>query len=200
MSSTSTKRKPVRRPSKKAEAARRRKSYIRWGGATAVIVIAVVLFLVTAPSDDGTTVATGQASIGEVAPAIEMVDFDGVTLTLDEYRGTPVVLNFWASWCPFCVAEMPDFEQVSQAFGEDVAFLGVNLRDDSAQAVSLAGETGVTYRLAADPNGVVYGAFGGTSMPTTVFIDADGVVRDVVAGQMSADALASNIEQLGVSA
>jgi thiol-disulfide isomerase/thioredoxin len=130
MSSTSTKRKPVRRPSKKAEAARRRKSYLRWGGVTAVILIAVVLFLVTAPSDDGTTVAVGQASIGEVAPAIEMVDFDGVTLTLDEYRGTPVVLNFWASWCPFCVAEMPDFERVRQAFGDDVAFLGVNLRDD----------------------------------------------------------------------
>ena len=198
MTSTSTKHKPVRRPSKKAEAARRRKSYIRWGGVTAVILIAVVLFLVTAPSDDGTTVATGQASIGEVAPAIEMVDFDGVTLTLDEYRGTPVVLNFWASWCPFCVAEMPDFERVSQAFGDDVAFLGVNLRDDSAQAVSLAGETGVTYRLAADPSGVVYGAFGGTSMPTTVFIDADGIVREVVAGQMSADALTSNIQQLGV--
>ncbi len=193
-------RKPARRPSKKAEAARRKKSYIRWGGVTAALVIAVILFLVTAPGDDGSTQATGQASIGEVAPAVEMVDFDGVTLTLEEYRGTPVVLNFWASWCPFCVAEMPDFERVSQAFGDDVAFLGVNLRDDSAQAVSLAGQTGVTYRLAADPSGVVYGAFGGTSMPTTVFIDADGVVREVVAGQMSADALTSNIQALGVEA
>ncbi|RLE23873.1 MAG: hypothetical protein DRJ50_05495 [Actinobacteria bacterium] len=197
---SSPQRKPTRRPSKKAEEARRRKRLITWGAGAVAIFVAIGLLVLVAPSDDGNTQATGQAAIGEVAPAIEMVDFDGATLTLEEYRGTPVVLNFWASWCPFCVAEMPDFERVSQAFGDDVAFIGVNLRDDSAQAVSLAGETGVTYRLAADPNGIVYAAFGGTSMPTTVFIDADGVVRDVVAGQMSADALASNIQNLGVGA
>lgn len=192
--------KPARQPSKKAQAARRKKRYIWWGAGTAALMIAAVLFVVTAPSDDGDTAASGQASIGEPAPAIEMTDFDGVALTLDEYLGTPVVLNFWASWCPFCIAEMPDFERVSQAFGDDVAFLGVNLRDDSAQAVSLADETGVTYRLASDPSGVIYGAFGGTSMPTTVFIDADGIVRDVIAGQMSEDALTSSVQALGVGA
>jgi cytochrome c biogenesis protein CcmG/thiol:disulfide interchange protein DsbE len=190
----------MRRSSKKAETARRRRRLITWGAGALVLIVAVGLLVLLAPSDDGTTSASGQASVGEPAPAIEMTDFDGVPLTLDEYRGTPVVLNFWASWCPFCVAEMPDFERVSQAFGDEVAFIGVNLRDDSAQAVSLASETGVTYRLASDPSGVVYGAFGGTSMPTTVFIDADGIVRDVVAGQMSADALASNIQALGVGA
>lgn len=197
---SSPQRKPTRRPSKKVEEARRRKRLIAWGAGVVVLIVAIGLLVLVAPSDDGSTQATGRAAIGEVAPAIEMVDFDGVTLTLEEYRGTPVVLNFWASWCPFCVAEMPDFERVSQDFGDDVVFIGVNLRDDSAQAVSLAGETGVTYRLAADPNGIVYGAFGGTSMPTTVFIDADGIVRDVVAGQMSADALTSNIQNLGVDA
>jgi len=194
---SSSQRDPSRRTSSTTRANRRRKRLITWGAGAVALVVVVGLLLSLAPTDDGGTSATGRASIGEPAPAIEMTDFDGVALTLDEYRGTPVVLNFWASWCPFCIAEMPDFEQVSQDFGDDVVFIGVNLRDDSAQALSLAGETGVTYRLAADPSGVVYAAFGGTSMPTTVFIDADGIVRDVVAGQMSADALTSNIQALG---
>ncbi len=137
----------------------------------------------------------GRASAGETAPDVEMVDFDGELVTLSDYAGTPVVLNFWASWCPFCIAEMPDFERVSQATTGRVAFIGVNLQDDAGLAKSLAGETGVTYRLTRDPQGVVYAAFGGIGMPTTVFVDASGIVREVVTGQMSETQLRSKIAE-----
>ncbi len=166
-----------------------------WAGAVTAVVGLMVILILARPTPQDAALVIGRASAGETAPDVEMVDFDGELVTLSDYAGTPVVLNFWASWCPFCIAEMPDFERVSQATTGRVAFIGVNLQDDAGLAKSLAGETGVTYRLTRDPQGVVYAAFGGIGMPTTVFVDASGIVREVVTGQMSETQLRSKIAE-----
>lgn len=166
-----------------------------WIGAGVVGLALLVGFLFTAPTPEGAAVVEGEASEGASAPSVEMVGFGGETVALADYAGTPVVLNFWASWCPFCVAEMPHFEDVSKAHADEVVFVGVNLQDDAGAADGLAIETGVTYQLARDPQGVVYNAFGGIGMPTTVFIDADGVVAEVVTGQLSQEGLEARIDQ-----
>jgi cytochrome c biogenesis protein CcmG/thiol:disulfide interchange protein DsbE len=172
-----------------------RNRLIAWISAGVVGVALLAGFLLASPTPEDAATVEGKASEGTVAPSVEMVGFDGETIALADYAGTPVVLNFWASWCPFCVAEMPDFEDVSNAHIDEVVFVGVNLQDDAGAADSLAVETGVTYQLARDPQGVVYSAFGGIGMPTTVFIDADGVVRDVVTGKLSAEDLEAKIDQ-----
>ncbi|MCL1598121.1 MAG: TlpA family protein disulfide reductase [Actinomycetia bacterium] len=183
-----------RREERVAEARlRTRNRRLMWAGIGVAIVALVVGLIALAPEPENAAVAGEQASTGEPAPAVEMVDFDGVDMTLAEYAGTPVVLNFWATWCPFCIAEMPDFQTVSQDTLGDVAFLGVNIQDDPTAAAAMATETGVTYRLTRDPQGVVYAAFGGIGMPTTVFVDADGMIRDVITGQMSESELRSKI-------
>jgi len=181
---------------KEAKRARRNRRFV-WIGATVLGIAVVIGFLASRPAPEGAATVEGRASTGAPAPTVEMVGFDGETVALADYAtaGTPVVLNFWASWCPFCIAEMPDFEDSSNALAGQVAFIGVNLQDDAGLANGLVGETGVTYQLTRDPQGVVYAAFGGIGMPTTVFIDADGIVREVVTGQMSRDALDSRIAQ-----
>lgn len=166
-----------------------------WLVALSAIAALVAVVTLTWPQPEVGTVAVGRAGSGEAAPLVEMVDFVGVPLSLSEYAGTPVILNFWASWCPFCIAEMPDFERVDKDAGERVAFIGVNLQDDPTAAARLAEETGITYRLTRDPHGVVYQAFGGIGMPTTVFIDAEGLVREVITGQMSEAQLRSKIAE-----
>lgn len=180
----------------KARAKARRDRMITRLQWAAVVVggLALIGFVMFRSSSGGVSV-DGVAAPGAPAPDVEMTDFDGATLTLDEYEGKPLVLNFWASWCPPCVAEMPEFEKVFQAVRDEVEFLGVNQRDQHGAAVDLADETGVTYRLALDPQGRVFDAFGGAGMPTTVFIDADGNVVDVVTGQLSVELLAQRIEQ-----
>lgn len=166
---------------------------LQWGALVVggLVLIGFVLFR----SSSGGVSVDGVASLGAPAPDVEMTDFDGQKVTLDEYEGKPLVLNFWASWCPNCIAEMPDFERVFQAVEDEVAFLGVNQRDQHGAAVDLAEETDVTYRLARDPQGRVFDAFGGAGMPTTVFIDAEGNVVDVVTGQLSVELLGQRIEQ-----
>ncbi|MEN8237824.1 MAG: TlpA disulfide reductase family protein [Actinomycetota bacterium] len=176
----------------------KRKSRLMWGGIAVVGIIAIVglISLIPDPADspDAAT-ATGAAAVGSPAPSVDMVAFNGDQVTLSQFEGTPVVLNFWATWCPFCVAEMPDFEKVNQASDGRVQFIGVDLQDDPGAAADLVEETGVTYLLTRDPQGVVYNAFGGVAMPTTVFIGADGIVDEIVAGAMTADQLSNKIDQ-----
>lgn len=119
---------------------------------------------------------------------------DGSEANLADFAGTPLVVNFWASWCPACVAEMPDFETVHDAFGDQVVFLGMNMQETDAQAAAeLVDQTGVSYQLGLDPDGRIFNTFGGIAMPTTVFIDAEGNIVKTHAGAIFADDLAEMI-------
>lgn len=113
-----------------------------------------------------------------------------------DYRGSPLVVNFFASWCVPCVAEMPAFESVHQERGAEVGFLGVNLRDSVADATELVERTGVTYDIARDPSGELATALGVVAMPSTVFVSADGTIVATQAGELSADELRQRLTEL----
>lgn len=173
-----------------------RARWLWWGLGAVVIVGGLGLALSLAPRGEvGEVKVSGDVALGNPAPAISMTDFDGESFELADYEGKPLVVNFWASWCPSCIAEMPDFERVHQATNGKIAFLGINQSDSRDAAKDLARKTRVTYRLAFDPHGEIFQAFGAGGMPTTVFIDADGNVVDVVVGQLSKDALIGYIER-----
>ncbi|MBI2237014.1 MAG: TlpA family protein disulfide reductase [Actinobacteria bacterium] len=127
---------------------------------------------------------------GPLLPDFSLAAFGGQgEVTGADFRGTPLVLNFWASWCPFCIEEMPGFERVNREFGGAVTFLGVDLQDDRALAEDLAVRTGVTYRLAEDPEGSLFAAVGGLGMPTTLIVSADGHIEEKVTGPLEPDQL-----------
>ena len=114
---------------------------------------------------------------------------DGAESELAALVGAPVILNFFADWCPACVAEMPDFERVHQAFGEDVVFIGIDRSGSDDGARGLIESTGITYEVAVDRDGSIFQAFGGLAMPTTVFIGADGTVFSKWTGALNNDVL-----------
>ena len=113
----------------------------------------------------------------------------------------PVVLNFYASWCGPCVTEMPAFEQVHQDVGDRVAFIGIAYQDSDDAARATVERTGVTYPTFGDSGQDAMSYFGGISMPTSVFIDADGTVVDVHSRALDEDALRSALEdRFGIAA
>lgn len=142
-----------------------------------------------APTEPGVDLVPKEGS-GEPLPDFTLAGFGGGgSVSGADFRGTPLVLNFWASWCPFCIDEMPGFEQVHREFGGAVAFLGVDLQDDRALARDLAERTGVTYPLAEDPDGSLFARVGGLGMPTTLLLSADGRIEEKITGPLSADQL-----------
>lgn len=138
----------------------------------------------------------GDDLAGQAVPDGSFSMLQGGLGSFADYRGTPLVVNFFASWCPPCVAEMPAFQSVHQELGTEVAFLGVNLRDSVGDAMELVAQTGVTYDVARDPDGELANAFGVVAMPSTVFVSAEGVVVDAQAGQLSADQLRQRVAEL----
>ena len=170
----------------------RRRLRLVLGGIGAVALIAVLF--VPKSSGDG----SGERA----APPFELpsvVDPDR-TVSLAQFRGTPVVLNFWASWCVPCRKEMPTFQAVAERLDGKVAFVGVNHQDGRSGARDLLEESGVRYPAAYDPKGSVARSFGLFGMPTTVFITAEGRVVKKRTGELSQSELEDTIrEVLGVT-
>lgn len=166
-------------------------------------LVALLLASCSGGGDDGAPSAASGPDTSEAAPteagspvpSLSLQLLDGGETSLAAYEGTPTVVNFWASWCPPCVDEMPDLEEVDQQFA-DVEFLGINTRDELDDARRLAAETGVTYDLAQDPDGELFRAFGVFSMPTTFFVSADGQVLDRHNGSITKQDLVTRIEEL----
>ena len=138
----------------------------------------------------------GRDTSGEALPDDAFSMLSGGMGSFADYRGRPLVVNFFASWCAPCVAEMPDFEAVHQEMGEQVAFLGINLRDQVDDAKRLVGTTGITYDVGRDPSGDLATALGVVNMPSTFFVGADGRVVDVHPGALTADDLRSRVRKL----
>jgi cytochrome c biogenesis protein CcmG, thiol:disulfide interchange protein DsbE len=126
-------------------------------------------------SGNGSGAATSAAPAGAGAvSAVGFTRFDGSQDTFAAYRGKPLVVNFFASWCAPCVREMPEIERVHQELGDQVTFIGVDVRDRAAEGRKLAEQTGVSYELVRDPSGDILTAFGGALLPTTAFVTGEG--------------------------
>ncbi len=113
----------------------------------------------------------------------------------DDLQGRPLVLNVWASWCGPCRQEMTAFQDVYLKVKGKVGFLGLDYLDVEAAARRFVAQTGVTYRLAADPKGQAGARLGVASLPATLFIAADGTVRGRHLGAMSATSLRAAIQR-----
>lgn len=149
--------------------------------------------------DAGPRVGPDDESDDPPAPEIEFTYFDGTDGTLDDFAGQPLVVNFWASWCAPCVAEMPEFQAVFEEVGTEVPFLGFNVADDPDDADALVETTGVTYELARDETQAIFQAFRGFAMPTTVLIDENGRLAVRWAGPLTGEQLREMIaEEFGV--
>lgn len=136
---------------------------------------------------------------GDTAEAPDFVVYDsgGSALTLSSLEGTPVVLNFWASWCGPCQSEMPHFEEAYQELGDSVQFLMVNLTDGSRETIEIATayieEGGYTFPVVFDTDSEAAIAYGVSSIPATYFIDAEGTVVARASGAIDAETLQQGI-------
>ena len=120
---------------------------------------------------------------GFVAPDFELETLDGRTIALSDLRGQVVLINFWATWCPPCRAEMPAIQQVYERY-RDQGFevLAVNLQEQDAQMSAFVEERELTFPILPDRDGSVSNVYRVTSIPTTFFVDRTGTIQEIIVG------------------
>lgn len=166
----------------------------------------------TGSDSSGSTSSQAQDSSGEQekipAPDFTLVDQNGETHTLSEYKGKVVFLNFWASWCGPCKQEMPDVQALYEKYGKnqgDLVVLGVanpksdehpQNQDGTVESIqSFLSENGYTYPTVMDTTGQVFGNYGIRAFPTTFMIDRDGNVFGYIESMLTADIMESIVRQ-----
>ena len=126
------------------------------------------------------------------APDITLQAIDGQTVSLTDLQGQVVLVNFWASWCPPCRAEMPDMQKVFEDY-QDQGFiiLAINstIQDQQSEAIDFVQAYGLTFPILFDFSGKVTTSYKVEALPTSFFIDRDGIIQEVVIGGPMAEAL-----------
>ncbi len=132
---------------------------------------------------DSILAASADRQRGQPAPRFSLLDPDGVRYTLDDLRGQVVLLNFWATWCEPCKAEMPELDELAREYrGEGFRVLAVNVLEDAPTIRRFGKELGLELPLLVDRSGEVNKAYSVQGLPTSYLIDRDGVIRDVRLG------------------
>lgn len=181
----------------------RRRALIAAGAAAVVVMVVGVALAVDVGSDpesqSGAAQALDQQPAVGALPDLEFTRLrTGGSDRLGAYAGRPLVINFFASWCAPCLAELPRFEQAYQRHKDQVEFRGLNLQDSPSSARTVVADTGLSYPIGVDPQGELFQTLGGFGMPTTLFIGADGSVLERYTGELSAEQLVDRLETYGM--
>jgi cytochrome c biogenesis protein CcmG/thiol:disulfide interchange protein DsbE len=151
----------------------------------------------TADTDEPLQSDTRAPQEGSPAPDIRLSTLDGEDVSLSDYRGKVVLLNFWATWCGPCREEMPLFEQAQQQYGTDnLVVLAVNVREGNGTVRSFVERFALTYPILMDERGSVAGRYHVRSFPTTYFIGRDGSVEGRRVGAYTRQILFGRLDQL----
>jgi len=131
------------------------------------------------------------------APDFTVLDKDGNSVKLSDFFGKPIVLNFWASWCPPCKAEMPEFNEVYLEVGQDITFMMFDLvdgqRETQEKGAQHVEDQGYSFPVYFDTNQDAASTYGIMSIPTTIFIDKDGYIVTGAQGGIDAETLRKGI-------
>lgn len=134
------------------------------------------------------------------APDFTVYDAEGNPYSLSDFRGKPVIVNFWASWCGPCKSEMPDFQTIYETYGGEIHFLMVNMTDGDQETVESASgyiaESGYTFPVYYDTAMSAAMTYGVYSIPTTYFFDAEGYCIAYGSGALDAEIIQSGIDMI----
>jgi len=164
---------------------------VSWAIALAIVVLAIAAYVATGSTSSPAPAAIGPETaanpliaspnqlVGQPLPDATFQRLDGTSTSFADYRGKPLVVNFWQVDCAPCRTEMPDLEKLHQHYGDQVTFLGLNSGDSLDKAKANSPSFGVTYDVVVDPDQTIIRSIGGSGLPTTVLVKGDGTVARV---------------------
>lgn len=121
------------------------------------------------------------------APNFSIANIHGGRINLDDFKGSLVYVDFWASWCGPCRKSFPFMEELQQQYGDDLAVIAINMDKEEGDAHRFLADHEVTFLIGHDPNGDVAKQFGVIAMPSSFIIDRDGLIQEAHTGFKSKD-------------
>ena len=175
-------------------------SRTRWNILIIVLLIAGLAWIWVNRLPAGDASAAGALppapAVGHPAPDFTLTTAAGETFKLSNLRGKPVVLNFWATWCPPCRAELPELQAASQRLAGQVAIVGVNQAETPVEVQAFAEKLGLSFTIPLDQSADVSRLYRVRSLPTTFFIDRSGIIRQMQIGPVTEATLAQSLKTI----
>ena len=147
------------------------------------LILAIILttgLLITGCGSDSSSPA---AVVGNPAPNFQLPDLDGQTISLNDLKGKPVLINFWATWCSPCVSEMPYIQEIHEDWSDTgLMVLAINIGDSPQAVEQFLQEHNLALPVLLDTQNRVAAQYGIQYIPTTFFIDKDGIIQEKIVG------------------
>ena len=167
------------------------------------VVMLASLGLISSPDSigegGGFSPQVGRPQVGEIAPNFALDSLDGSRVELLNDSRYPILINFWATWCPPCVAEMATIQQFYNDSGRAFRVLAVNADEPAEDVQRFANEHGLSFDILLDPGGNVQELYRLRGYPTSFFLDGDGVIRKEHVGLLTEGKLREYLIEVGVS-
>jgi peroxiredoxin len=165
----------------------------RFAGMLLLLAMVVALAACTGPGQ----AAPGGINVGNRARDFTLEDLAGDKVSLSDYRGDVVLINFWATWCPPCRAEIPDLEAAYRTRGGDgLVILGLSTDESREQVQAFVDQFGVTYPVLLDSEAKVMETYRARGLPMSVLVDRDGVIQVRHIGYLAAEQLDEYLAQV----
>lgn len=171
-----------------------------------ILAAAVIIYpsLAEKASEETTSAEIGSGENTDISDTVQyqkykdikLFDNEGNEFMLSDFDGKPVILNFWATWCGYCVQEMPDFEEAFKKYGDEIQFLMVNTDDGIAKGEKFIEDKGYSFPTCYDLEYRAAVTYGISGIPRTIAIDKDGNIKYNRSGMLTADMLESVIEMI----
>ncbi len=165
------------------------------------IILAIILSLVlllAGCSAGSEPLTPSMARVGEPAPDFKLENLDGQSVSLSDLRGKPILLNFWATWCPPCRAEMPFLQQIYEEWSDKgLVLLAIDIGEGPSQIKEFLEANNLSLPVLLDSNKSVAQKYNITAIPTTFFIDKDGIIQVKIIGAFpSKGAIEKNLNKI----
>lgn len=159
-----------------------------------ILLVAAVLMAACAALED----LPAEPVQGSRAPDFELENTAGERIALRDLQGRAVVVNFWATWCLPCRFEMPVLDAAVRQYPDGLVLLAVNFDESREQVLAYAAELGFSFDPLLDPGGEIYRLYQVRGLPTTFFIDSEGIIQNVHIGELNESLLAGYLNGLGL--
>jgi thiol-disulfide isomerase/thioredoxin len=136
--------------------------------------------------------------VGNSASPFKLKDLEGNLVQLDDFKGKPVLINFWATWCGPCRFEMPAIQSRYNEYGDELVVIAINFDEPEQVVQQFVDELGLSFIVLLDPGGGVQRDYRVRAYPTTYFLDEEGVVKFLHIGYMSELQIDQYLAQIGV--